>query len=306
MTFRNNAKKTLKLNLDDIFCENGYINELDKYNYQHNRTVTKIELVRTKNTAITIGDNFLCGCVKLSVIDMSALSHIIRIGDNFLCGCVKLSTIDLTPFSEVVQIGCDFLSLCNNLSGVDLTPLSKVIKFGDYCMYGCISVDLLHFEPIVVPAIVQKEAIVDAKKTEYIEKLEKKFDDAFLENMYKAFRNAEAGTSFDAYIIEKCEEKTYNTGQFSDDDIKFLKTRGCNYLRKGLENDIFRAYVFDTIVEFCDRGMRGGGSWKEIKQNAYEMDLSAIYRLCRKKFKQTNNPARIKLSMLMCEARRST
>ena len=84
MSFCDSKEDCIELNLDDIFDENGYINENDKTKYCKNNVIKKIKLIRTKNNSIKIGKNFLSKCKGLTNIDLSILSNVIQIGDCFL------------------------------------------------------------------------------------------------------------------------------------------------------------------------------------------------------------------------------
>ena len=59
---------THEINLDDIFDENGYKNNIDPTKYNRLKC-TNIKLYRTKNTSIRLGDNFLAVCISLISID---------------------------------------------------------------------------------------------------------------------------------------------------------------------------------------------------------------------------------------------
>ena len=137
MNFRNNTDTHIELNLDNIFNENGYINPNDEHYYKCNGNVISIKLIRTKDTAIKIGNGFLYYCKNLTTIDLSSLLHVIQIGDSFLSCCSNLATIDLSPLLHVTQIGDYFLSRCSNLTTIDLSALSQVAQIGNCFLSWC-------------------------------------------------------------------------------------------------------------------------------------------------------------------------
>ena len=146
--FKDNTSEHIELNLDDIFNENGYINKKDVDNYQENKNVKSIKLIRTKNTPIKIGNSFLCRCSKLTTIDLSALQHVTKIGDCFLYNCSKLTTIDLLPLSNVTQIGNSFLSGCSILTTIDLSPLQHVTQIDNWFLSRCSNLTTIDLSPL--------------------------------------------------------------------------------------------------------------------------------------------------------------
>ena len=101
MNFRNNTDTHIELNLDIIFNENGYIDPNDKDYYKYNENVKSIKLIRTKDTAIKIGNGFLSYCSNLTTIDLFPLFNVTQIGKGVLSYCSNLTTIDLSPLSNV-------------------------------------------------------------------------------------------------------------------------------------------------------------------------------------------------------------
>jgi hypothetical protein len=110
-------EKILELNLDEIFDENGYKNNIEKYKYDKLKH-TKIKLYRTKDTQIIIGGNFLFNCANISSLDLTSLSNITQIGDFFLSNCSNITSLDLTHLSNLTQIGIFFLYGCSNIKEI--------------------------------------------------------------------------------------------------------------------------------------------------------------------------------------------
>ena len=144
MNFSNNTDTYIELNLDNIFNENGYIDSNDEHYYKCNENVKSIKLIRTKDTAITIGIGFLSNCKNLTSIDLSPLSNITQIGDWFLSGCRNLTTIDLSPLLNVTQIGKYFLYRCSNLTTINLSHLSNVTQIGEFFLYRCLNLTTIN------------------------------------------------------------------------------------------------------------------------------------------------------------------
>ena len=69
---------------------------------------------------------FLSNSTTLTVLDLSAVSHLTEIGGCFLANCTTLKTIELSGLRNVEKIGREFLSGCSALTEVDLSGLGKV------------------------------------------------------------------------------------------------------------------------------------------------------------------------------------
>jgi len=113
-----------------------------------NIAIREIDLTPLSNI-VSVGDNFLKSCSKLTNIDLTPLLNIVSIEDNFLSGCRSLREIDLTPLSEITSIGYYFLNGCSSLTEIKLPQLSNIKLIGSNFLAGCSSLTEINLTPLL-------------------------------------------------------------------------------------------------------------------------------------------------------------
>jgi hypothetical protein len=124
-----NTQEYLEINLDELYDENLILNQ--KHKIKH------IKLTRTKDTPISLNNNFLYNYTNLEILETNNISNIISIGDNFLRNSkISDKALNKTLFESVVYIGDYFLSNCDSLIEFELN-LPNINKIGNYFLHHC-------------------------------------------------------------------------------------------------------------------------------------------------------------------------
>eukprot|EP00760_Papus_ankaliazontas_P000531 PhM_4_TR10092/c3_g1_i4/m.19699 len=103
--------------------------------------------------ATCLAESFLCGCTRLTYLNMLSLTNVREIGHGFLDGCSALGSVDLSPVTGICEITSCFLYGCSVLTSADLSSLTSVTLIGDSFLRGCSllgSVDLSAFTAVTM------------------------------------------------------------------------------------------------------------------------------------------------------------
>lgn len=137
--FRQRQEEHIIIDLDDIFCENGYKKKTNIHFdlYWCNDYVKTIRCVRTKNTPIKIDSDFLSYCANLTTVDMSGLSNVTHIARSFLMSCPNLTFVNISGMSNLIEISNYFLNDNKSLTFVNLSGLSSITTIGEMFLAKC-------------------------------------------------------------------------------------------------------------------------------------------------------------------------
>ena len=92
---------------------------------------------------------FLSWCPKLTTVDLSGLTHLVRLGQDVLMRCPALTSVNLSGMVRLQEVGSDFLNHASSLTTIDLSSWISVRRIRRGFLQGCERLKTVDLSPLV-------------------------------------------------------------------------------------------------------------------------------------------------------------